>query len=156
MEKSTSFLTIMRYWAYNILSFDTFVQLFLMFWIDFACFPWFFGSKIKFWWKSLFFVKKPYFSRPKNPLFTKFSKNTQKFVIMTLLHWLIKTWILEQSKCQYPENFRFFSNFLNLKIFFKFCHFWLKYVYMTENKFFGEVGNFILAKIHGKQTKYKK
>ena len=27
---------------------------------------------------------------------------------------------------------------------------------MAENKFFGEVGNFILAKIHGKQTKYKK
>ena len=26
---------------------------------------------------------------------------------------------------------------------------------MAENKFFGEVGNFILAKIHGKQTKYK-
>ena len=27
---------------------------------------------------------------------------------------------------------------------------------MGENKFFCEVGNFILAKIHGKQTKYKK
>ena len=27
---------------------------------------------------------------------------------------------------------------------------------MGENKFFVEVGNFILAKIHGKQTKYKK
>ena len=27
---------------------------------------------------------------------------------------------------------------------------------MSENKFFVEVGNFILAKIHGKQTKYKK
>ena len=27
---------------------------------------------------------------------------------------------------------------------------------MCENNFFVEVGNFILAKIHGKQTKYKK
>jgi len=29
----------------------------------------------------------------------------------------------------------------------------LKYNYMGENNFFVEVGNFILAKIHGKQTK---
>ena len=27
---------------------------------------------------------------------------------------------------------------------------------MGENKFFVEVGNFILAQIHGKQTKYTK
>ena len=54
------------------------LQLFLRFWIEFVCFPWFFGSKIEFWWTSLFFVKKPYFSRPKNPLFTKFFKKYSK------------------------------------------------------------------------------
>ena len=138
MEKSTSFLTIMRYWAYNILSISIFprifyafrcsgleiysifprileisytyllilLQLFLMFWIEFVCFPWFFGSKIEFWWKSLFFVKKPYFSRPKNPLFTKFSKNTQKSVIMVLLHGLIKAWILKQFKVLFQNRWQ--------------------------------------------------
>ena len=59
----------------------------------------FLAQKLSFWWKSLFFVKKPYFSRQKNPLFTKFSKNTKKSVIMVLFHWLIKTWILEQFRC---------------------------------------------------------
>ena len=55
-----------------------------------------------------------------------------------------------------PWKFQVFSNFFELKKKFEFFHFWLKYDYMCENKFFVEVGNFILAKIHGKETKYKK
>ena len=55
-----------------------------------------------------------------------------------------------------PWKFQVFPKFFEFKKNFEFCHFWLKYDYMGENKFFCEVGNFILAKIHGKQTKYKK
>ena len=135
MEKSTSFLTIMRYWAYNILSFDTFTTIFDV--LNWVCL-----FSMIFWLKnwvlmkiSFFLSKSPIFHDqklcPKNPLFTKFSKNTQKSVIMVLLHWLIKTWILEHFKSTL-KILGFSQLFWILKKFFKSCHFLLIYDYVND------------------------
>ena len=54
-----------------------------------------------------------------------------------------------------PSKFQVFSKVFEFLKFYKILSFLVKICLYGWKQIFGEVGNFILAKIHGKQTKYK-
>ena len=56
----------------------------------------------------------------------------------------------------YHQNFRFFSNFLNLLKTLIFCHFWFKFGQISTKNVFFEVGNFICPNFSQKERKSKK
>ena len=56
----------------------------------------------------------------------------------------------------YHQNFRFFSNFLNLSKTLIFCHFWFKFGQISTKNVFFEVGNFIWPNFSQKGRKSKK
>ena len=157
-----------------------------MFLIEFVCFPWFFGSKIDFSSLTYFVSKMSIYGNIQNIWFvgsalqhisfefrklTWYKNNSWKIEISIFCKIFKKKWkihdydttslshIIMNSRAIWvlvPSKFQIFSKVFEFLKFYKILSFFVKICLYGWKQIFGEVGNFILAKIHGKQTKYKK
>ena len=74
---------------------------------------WFWYSYDNFWW--FYENLKKYFFYQKKTIFFKKSIFFSKTSIMEDLYIDVETWILHQFRRLYPQNFRFYTYFLNFK-----------------------------------------